>query len=466
MKRAILGCLFPVFLVCTSPASDPTGTTDLHRAAFSDSLTTVKSLVASGSDVNAKNRYGVTALSLACRNGNAAMVSLLLEAGADPNESLPGGETPLMTASRVGRLPVVQFLCEAGSSVDAMERNGQTALMWAAAEGHPEVCGYLIEQGADPVKTLRSGFTPMLFAARAGNTSVVDLLVAKGVDVNAATEAERPGGASPGWGTSALRIAVENGHFETAVALLEAGADPNDQRSGLAPLHALAHVRKPDRGDGISGLPPPGVSGPLTSLAFAEKLVKEFGADVNLPLEKGGSGGPGFGNRGATPALLASRRCDLAFLKVLHDLGADLDRSNADGTTLLMATCGVGSKAPEEEAGVESEALEMASWLLERGADLNAVNENGETTMHGAAYRNWPDMVGWLDQNGAEISLWNRKNRHGWTPLLLAQGFRPGNFKPSAATVQAIKTVMKQRGAEIPPDPPLPTTDKPKKYQP
>jgi hypothetical protein len=34
--------------------------------------------------------------------------------------------------------------------------------------------------------------------------------------------------------------------------------------------------------------------------------------------------------------------------------------------------------------------------------------------------------------------VWNRKNRFGWTPLLIAQGYRFGNFKPSPDTVAAI----------------------------
>jgi len=41
-------------------------------------------------------------------------------------------------------------------------------------------------------------------------------------------------------------MAVQNGHFELAVALVEAGADPNDARMGFTPLHTMSWVRKPD----------------------------------------------------------------------------------------------------------------------------------------------------------------------------------------------------------------------------
>ena len=191
----------------------------------------------------------------------------------------------------------------------------------------------------------------------------------------------------------------------------------------------------------------------------------KYGADVDRALTGGSSGGGRFGTKGATPFLLAARKADLAYLKLLRELGADPGIPNQDGTTPLLAVAGVGSRAPEEEAGTEDEALLTIFWLHELGADVNQVNDNGETSMHGAAYRNWPKMVDWLIREGAEVETWNHKNRRGWTPLLIAQGFRPGNFKPSAATVEAIKRVMKEAGAEIPPDPPLPTTEKPKKYE-
>ena len=44
----------------------------------------------------------------------------------------------------------------------------------------------------------------------------------------------------PKAGTSPLLLAVENGHFELAELLLNAGADPNDNRSGFTALHAVA----------------------------------------------------------------------------------------------------------------------------------------------------------------------------------------------------------------------------------
>src|SRR5882757_5588513 len=103
-------------------------------------------------------------------------------------------------------------------------------------------------------------------------------------------------------------MAVENWHFELAVDLLEAGADPNDQRTGFTPLHMMAWVRKPNRGDGLDGQPPPVGSGDLTSLQFVRKLVAH-GADVNTRLKHGSSGRGQLSQIGATPFFMA---CDTA----------------------------------------------------------------------------------------------------------------------------------------------------------
>ena len=85
---------------------------------------------------------------------------------------------------------------------------------------------------------------------REGRIDVVRVLLKAGADVNERSRSARKrgyGGRLPPAGTSPLILAVENGHFELAADLLEAGADPNDQRSGFTALHTLTWVRKPNR---------------------------------------------------------------------------------------------------------------------------------------------------------------------------------------------------------------------------
>jgi uncharacterized protein len=426
------------------------GMTALHWAAYHDDLETSKLLVAAKVNVKAKNRYGVTPLSLACTNGNQPIVELLLEAGADPNTTLRGGETVLMTAARTGKPGAVKALLARGADVNAKERRGQTSLMWAAAEGHGEVVDALLQAGADLRTPLPSGFTPLFFAVREGRTDVVRILLKAGADVNEAMQPRKTSGRAPARGTAPLIMAVENGHFELAGALLEAGADPNDQRSGFTALHTLTWARKPNRGDDESGDPAPIGSGNLSGLQLVEKLV-EHGADVNARLKRGASGRGVLNRRGATPFLLAAMTADVPFMKTLVKLGADPRLPNTAHSTPLMAAAGVGCLAPSEEAGTEDEALEAVKLALELGNDVNAVDDNGETAMHGAAYKSFPRIAQLLADKGAKIEVWNRKNKYGWTPLSIAEGHRPGNFKPSPETIAALHRVMRASGISPPP---------------
>ncbi|MFP6872519.1 MAG: ankyrin repeat domain-containing protein [Verrucomicrobiales bacterium] len=433
----------------------------LHLAVYEDRTDDAKALLAMGADPKAANRYGVTPLTLACTNGNAGLVAALLAAGADENARGDGDVIPLMTASRTGRPAPVKMLLEAGAEVNARDRKGQSALMWAAVEGHTETVRILLAAGADREEKLGSGFNAMFFAARQGHRGVVDALLADGVNVNAPMRNKGGGGRTPRNGTSALILAIENGHFELGARLLEAGADCNDMRSGFAPLHVLSWVRKPRRGDGIDGAPPPRGSGDMGSLEFVDALV-EHGAKVNARLERGSSGGSALGRPGATPFLLASRTGDLPLMKLLIRHGADHRLSNKQGRSPLLAAAGVALGPEADEAASEDEALLAVNYLLELGAEIDIVDKEGDTVMHAAAYKQSPKLVRLLSGKGANIKVWNRKNKRGWTPLLIAQGFRHGNFKPSVKTIAALSEVMRAAGVDPPPPPPRPVVGKEK----
>jgi ankyrin repeat protein len=426
-------------------------TTPLFEATQRDDTAKVKSLLKSGADANQTNRYGIAPLALACQNGNPSIVDALLAAGADPNTRQRGGETVLMIAARTGRIEPLKLLLARGADVNAKERRGQTAIMWAAADGHAPVVELLIKANVDFRTPLDGGFTPLFFAIREGHSEVVKLLLKAGVDVNEAMQPKRRAGRGPQSGMTPLLLAVENGHFELALALIKAGADPNDLRPDYAVLHAISWVRKPELGEGEDGLPPPAGSGSVDSLQFVRELVKA-GADINLRMPKNFNSFGGLNKAGATPFLLAAKTADIALLKLLHELGADPSIPTAAGATPLIAAAGLGTLAVGEVAGTEEEVLEVLEWMVKAlKADVNAVDKNGETAMHAAAYKNLPKVVEFLAANGAKIEVWNQKNKHDWTPLLIAEGFRPGNFKPSFETIAAIHKVMLANGITPPP---------------
>jgi ankyrin repeat protein len=434
-----------------APQAD--GMTALHWAVYHDDGEMAKQLLGAGANVKAATRYGVTPLAVACTNGNDAMVDLLLKSGADANLALPGGETPLMTAARTGALGAVKSLLARGALVDAKDAGrGQTALMWAAAEGHAPVVEALLAAGADLHARVPSGLTPLLFAVREGRLDVVRMLVKAGADVNETIPVDGPrrrgyGGPAPRAGMSPLLLAVMNAHFELAAALLDAGANPNVDLTGYTPLHAISVVRDPGVGDND---PSPEGSGSLTSLELVKSLVAH-GANINARMtKKVNLNNTRMNEIGATPFMLAAVTADTELLKTLAALGADPALTNVEKSTPLMMAAGLATRSPGEDAGTESEVVDAMQFLLTLGADVNAVDNNGETVMHAAAYKNLPGAVKFLAARGARIGLWNQPNKFGWTPLAIAVGYRFGNFKPNAETEAAIRQVMIAAGVTPP----------------
>jgi uncharacterized protein len=451
MDRATIRTLLQRHVDVNAPQVD--GMTALHWATHRDDLDTAELLVRAGANVQAANRYGVTPLSLACTNGNSAMVEMLLQAGADPNTVLPGGETALMTAARAGTLASVKALLSRGANVHGKDdRRGQTALMWAAAEGHAAVVQELINAGADFRARLTSGFTPLLFAVREGRLDVVRVLLKAGADVNETVPVEGGrrrgyGGRLPPAGATALLLAVMNAHYELAAHLLDAGADPNADLPGYTVLHAITAVRKPGVGDND---PAPEGSGNMSSIELVKKLAAH-GAKLNARMTKRANlSNTRLNEIGATPFLLAALTADAELMKTLAASGADPLLPNADNSTPLMAAAGLATRSPGEDAGTESEVLEAVQAALDLGAEVNAVDNNGETAMHAAAYKNLPKVVKFLAAKGARIDLWNRPDKFGWTPLAIAIGYRFGNFKPSPDTEAAVREVMIAAGVTPP----------------
>jgi uncharacterized protein len=436
-------------------APQPDGTTALHWAANRDDSELVDLLVRAGANVKAANRYGVTPLWLACMNGNAGSVELLLKAGADANTVSAEGETVLMTAARTGKVDAVNVLLRYGADVNAKEGwHKQTALMWAAAEGHSAVIRALVEAGADLRVRSAAGFTALLFAAREGQIGAVQALLAAGADMNEALPVLRRGretattpGVKPGEseiGLNAFLLAAANAHYELAAWLLDRGADPNAAPQGWTALHQVSWVRK----TGIAGSnnPPPQGSGTMDGLEFAKKLVAK-GANVNARVTKQPSMGLTTLNAlGATPFLLAARTADIDLMRLLAQLGGDPRLSTDDNTTPLMVAAGVGTQNPGEDPGTDAEVLLAVRLALELGNDLNAIDNNGETVMHGAAYKHAPSVVRFLAEKGAPRAVWTQENKKGWSPLKIAEGVQRGmNIVSSPPTEAAIRQIIGQQ---------------------
>ena len=399
-------------------ASEADGSTALHWAAHHGNFDAVDLLLRAGADAAVGNYYGVTPLALAAANGDAAVVERLLEGGADLNAALAGGETSLMTAARAGRIDAVRVLLAHGADVNAQEdTRGQTALMWAAAEGHGEVIRALIAAGGD-LRAVSHGptlpedmaartnrrrrwgihrvdtFTPLQFAVQTGQIEATRALL----DAGASLADETPDG------MGLLTLAIANAHYELAALLVEYGADVDAANSGLSPLHQLIRVRTLN----IGQFPHPVPTGRLSGLELAEVLL-QYGADVDARTTREWADGFRFGfGLDATPFLLAAKGSDAQMMRLLAAHGADPLAVNEKGTTAVMAAAGVEMFNPNEDSGTDADALEALRLAVALGGDVNGVNVNGDTALHGAVYRATTDAIKFLVENGARLDVKNK----------------------------------------------------------
>jgi ankyrin repeat protein len=417
------------------------GTTALHWAVHGGHFELAETLLDAGAKVDAANRYGVPALYLAAENGDARMTQLLLAHGADANTALPKGETALMTAARTGDTATLEALLAAGARVDEREGwRGQTALMWAAHENNAPAIATLLAAGADRDASSAGGeFTAFLFAVRAGSVEAASALLDAGADANAVLAD----------GTSALVLAVTNAHYEVGALLLERGANPNAAAQGWTALHQIAWSRRWNMG---FNLPGPAKSGDVDSLDLVRQLVAA-GADIDAGVTKE----PADGNRnkldriGATPFVLAAKACDLPLMHLLLELGADASITTKAGTTAVMAAAGVGIWAPGENPGTPDEALAAVTLALDAGGgDVNVIDANGETAMHGAVYRGGNlAVIQLLADRGARLDVVNAK---GWAPVTVADGveYTPDVLKRYPEAAALLRQLLAARGLPVP----------------
>jgi uncharacterized protein len=432
------------------------GTTALHWAAYNADEGLVTALLKAGADVNALNDYGSSPLQEAAERGNVRIIQALIKARANVESTNQEGQTALMTVARTGNLEAAKLLLKAGAKVNAVEGwRGQTALMWAAAQGQPEMVRLLIKAGAHvdarsevvewarrvtaeprPQNRPLGGFTALLLAAREGCADCARELVKGGADINLAD----PDNITP------LLLATLNARFEVAAYLIKAGADVNRWDTwGRAPLYSAIDYNTTPRGGR-----PDRPSGEMTTALDVAKLLLERGANPNMQLKLfppyrslgQDRGGDSMLTVGTTPLIRAAKSGDVPAVKLLLDYKALPNLANSLGITPLMAAAGIGSTTIDIRGRFRSEkqCIETSRLLVAAGAQLDAVRDNGQTALHGAAQWGWNEYVRFLASSGAKLEI---KDRGGATPLDIAMGKAGGTGRAGVAGTEAHEDTAK-----------------------
>jgi ankyrin repeat protein len=187
----------------------------------------------------------------------------------------------------------------------------------------------------------------------APNAKIATMLIERGANVNAVNKR----------GVSALWLAAKGGREDVVVVLLRAGANvKRADKNRHAPLSVAAKAK------------------------IATMLI-ERGANVKA-----------LNQWGQSALWLAAMGGRADVVEVLLHARTDVNQADKNGVTPI----GVAA----------NEAVAM--MLIERGADVNAVNKRGESALWQAIQGSRHDVVEALVQAGADV---NRRTRNGTTPL-------------------------------------------------
>ena len=311
-----------------------------------------------------------------------------------------GGTTALHFAAEVGRLEVMTELCRAGADVEAEKVTGGTALHTAADSNMTEAVTVLVEQcGAEINKLLNGDTTALYLAAQRGHTEVVVELLRLGAEVNYVMARGRHGGhlislagegsvgghypvknTEVGNGATALHAAVENGHLETARALLAGGALQLASMEGASPLVISLQYKHPHIALLLleDGWPDPRLDSQVPSdgssalfvasgygyLEVVRRLI-ERGAELSLT-----------NKRGATPLSFALTSRHLQVVELLVEAGA------TTGPEMTSLHSAVQSRSPSLVAG-RLRRLRASQDQLSQA--VNARGTDQQTPLHLAA---------------------------------------------------------------------------------
>lgn len=427
----------------TTPAiSDPNSniSPNIHllSAIRENSFSDVQNALDNGAEVDEIANNGETALILAIReHRNRYIVELLVENGANVNAVTSAGDTALIFAINVAEnereLAIAELLLENGADVNAKDVNGETALIHSLRKLRDgrinnrtkDIIKQLLENGANVNAVSSTGDAALILAINVttespGNAEIAELLLEKGADVNAkdangetaAIIAESKGLSSlafwfwaereKGNPNADLYIAARQGSLEGVQKALNNGADVN-ARFTYEFLQVRAKNEYRAFWEDETALIRASDEGWLDIV----KLLLKYGADPDL-----------LDGRGFTALMHAAIGEELEIAKILIENGANVDvRSyngdpwiNKDGNTALMTL----SSLTEIWNDPDSKVVEITELLLNHGADVNAINDDGETALMLASKQLRVNSVKTLLAYGADVNI---KNNDGYTAI-------------------------------------------------
>ncbi|XP_021478576.2 poly [ADP-ribose] polymerase tankyrase-1 isoform X3 [Oncorhynchus mykiss] len=368
------------------------------------------------------------------------VTELLLRKGANVNEKNKDFMTPLHVAAERAHNDIMEVLQKHGAKMNALDTLGQTALHRAAMAGHLQTCRLLLSYGADASILSLQGFT----ASQMGNEAVQQILsenvpvrnsdvdyqlleAAKAGDLDTVKSLCSPQNVNcrdlEGRHSTPLHFAAGYNRVAVVEYLLHHGADVHAKdKGGLVPLHNACSYGHYE---------------------VAELLVRH-GASVNVadlwkftPLHEAAAKGkyeicklllkhgadPTKKNRDGNTPLDMVKEGDTDIQDLLRGDAALLDAAKKGCLARVQKLCSPENINCRDTQGRNSTPLhlaagynnlEVAEYLLEHGADVNAQDKGGLIPLHNAASYGHVDIAALLIKYNTCV---NATDKWAFTPL-------------------------------------------------
>lgn len=302
-------------------------------AASAKDLSLIDYFTAKGVALKSKDAHGNSVLNYAAKSGNRPVMEQLLKKGATftDNAMIMAAQG---TRANTNTLETYTFLESKGVKANATGENGENPLHYIVRKDkQAEVVAYFLSKGVDVNQTNKDGNSVFMNAAAYNpDLAIVTLLAERTKNLNATN----------GKGQTALALAVQSNSPEIVTFLLEKGASVIlSDVDGNNLTHYLVNSYSAKKADFFD-----------TKL----KMLQSKDFDVNEPSKNGN-----------TLYHLAVAKGDLALLKRAKELGADINKKNAEHLTAL------------HKAAMIAKNDEILKFLIQAGAATTEKTDMNET---------------------------------------------------------------------------------------